>query len=115
MDINTFLCCAVTLLRWVYDGRTCVSWPPRKSCADGLVASQTSAGVERRLSRAHSCSLTEGATSCMMDCSEEAQCVAEEPAAQLELKKGMSIFIDVSKTIYPDFEGWLHLHDDVLT
>lgn len=36
----------------------------------------------------------------MMDCSEEAQCVAEEPTAQLELKKGMSIFIDVSKTIF---------------
>lgn len=36
----------------------------------------------------------------MMDCSEEAQCVAEEPTVQLELTKGMSIFIDVSKTIF---------------
>lgn len=34
-----------------------------------------------------------------MDCSEEVQCVSEEPGAQLELKKGMSIFIDVSTTI----------------
>lgn len=34
----------------------------------------------------------------MMDCSEEVQCVSEEPSAQMELKKGMSIFIDVSKT-----------------
>lgn len=43
----------------------------------------------------------------MMDCSEEAQSVAEEPTAQLELKKGMSIFIDVSKTVFkplPRFE-----------
>lgn len=36
----------------------------------------------------------------MMDCSEETRCVAEESIAQLELKKGMSIFIDVSKTIF---------------
>lgn len=34
----------------------------------------------------------------MMDCSEEVQSVSEEPSAQVELKKGMSIFIDVSKT-----------------
>lgn len=32
----------------------------------------------------------------MMDCSEEVQLVSEEPSAQMELKKGMSIFIDVS-------------------
>lgn len=32
----------------------------------------------------------------MMDCSEEVQPVSEEPSAQIELKKGMSIFIDVS-------------------
>lgn len=31
-----------------------------------------------------------------MDCSEEVQCVSEESGAQVELKKGMSIFIDVS-------------------
>lgn len=36
----------------------------------------------------------------MMDCSEEVQCVSEEPGAQMELKKGMSIFIDVSKTFF---------------
>lgn len=35
----------------------------------------------------------------MMDCSEEVQTVSQEPTAQMELKKGMSIFIDVSKTI----------------
>lgn len=49
-----------------------------------------------------------------MDCSEEAQCVAEEPTAQLELKKGMSIFIDVSKTIFKPSPR-LHLHNNVLT
>lgn len=43
------------------------------------------------------CSLTSEATLWMMDCSEEVQCVSEEPGAQMELKKGMSIFIDVSK------------------
>lgn len=38
----------------------------------------------------------------MMDCSEEVQPVSEEPSAQMELKKGMSIFIDVSiKCFYP--------------
>ncbi|KAI3358597.1 hypothetical protein L3Q82_015008 [Scortum barcoo] len=31
----------------------------------------------------------------MMDCSEEVQPVSEEPSAQVELKKGMSIFIDI--------------------
>lgn len=36
----------------------------------------------------------------MMDCSEEVQFVSEEHGAQMELKKGMSIFIDVSKTIF---------------
>lgn len=59
-----------------------------------------------------------GATLGRMDCSEEPQCVSEEPIAQLELKKGMSIFIDVSRTIshpHPDFKNWLHLYDDVLT
>lgn len=35
-----------------------------------------------------------------MDCSEEVQCVSKEPASQMELKKGMSIFIDVSKTFF---------------
>ncbi|CAG11156.1 unnamed protein product, partial [Tetraodon nigroviridis] len=30
-----------------------------------------------------------------MDCSEEAPCVGEEASSQLELKKGMSIFIDI--------------------
>lgn len=41
---------------------------------------------------------TTEATFLMMDCSEEVQSVSEEPSAQVELKKGMSIFIDVSKT-----------------
>lgn len=36
------------------------------------------------------------ATFWKMDCSEEVQSVSEEPIAQMELKKGMSIFIDVS-------------------
>lgn len=39
---------------------------------------------------------TTGDTFCTMDCSEEVQSVSEEPFAQIELKKGMSIFIDVS-------------------
>lgn len=43
--------------------------------------------------------LTSEATSVMMDCSEEVQSVSQEPSAQMELKKGMSIFIDVSKTM----------------
>lgn len=41
--------------------------------------------------------LTSGATFWKMDSSEEVRSVSEEPGAQMELKKGMSIFIDVSK------------------
>lgn len=46
---------------------------------------------------------TTEATFWMMDCSEEVQSVSEEPRAQMEIKKGMSIFIDVSKTVFDPY------------
>uniref|UniRef100_H2UHL2 N-terminal EF-hand calcium binding protein 1 n=1 Tax=Takifugu rubripes TaxID=31033 RepID=H2UHL2_TAKRU len=50
-----------------------------------------------------------------MDCSEEPPCVSEEPIAQLELKKGMSIFIDVNdgKLSFDEFKAYFS--DGVLT
>lgn len=47
---------------------------------------------------------TTEAAFCTMDCSEEVQSVSEEPCAQMELKKGMSIFIDVSLSLL--INGW---------
>lgn len=57
----------------------------------------------KRFKRTHiPLQITSEATLWMMDCSEEVQPVSEEPSAQIELKKGMSIFIDVSiKCFYP--------------
>lgn len=57
--------------------------------------------------------ISRAATLSMMDCSEEVQCVSEEPSAQMELKKGMSIFIDVSKTHFKSLlvvQNWFYLH-----
>uniref|UniRef100_A0A3B4XJG1 N-terminal EF-hand calcium binding protein 1 n=1 Tax=Seriola lalandi dorsalis TaxID=1841481 RepID=A0A3B4XJG1_SERLL len=51
----------------------------------------------------------------MMDCSEEVQSVSQEPSAQMELKKGMSIFIDVNdgKLSFDEFKAYFS--DGVLT
>lgn len=58
-----------------------------------------------------------------MDCSEEVQSVTEEASTELELKKGMSIFIDVSINcsvrttiiyIHQEFSQW-HLCDSFHT
>ncbi|KAF3707440.1 N-terminal EF-hand calcium-binding protein 1 [Channa argus] len=58
----------------------------------------------------------------MMDCSEEVQSVSEEPCAQLELKKGMSIFIDILRRADKNDDGKLsfdefkaYFSDGVLT
>ncbi|XP_051246444.1 N-terminal EF-hand calcium-binding protein 1 isoform X2 [Dicentrarchus labrax] len=58
----------------------------------------------------------------MMDCSEELQCVSEEPSAQMELKKGMSIFIDILRRADKNDDGKLsfdefkaYFSDGVLT
>lgn len=56
-------------------------------------------GSDKEDGGSHTCAVRPEEPLWMMDCSEEVQCVCEEPTAQLELKKGMSIFIDVSKTI----------------
>ncbi|TKS88404.1 N-terminal EF-hand calcium-binding protein 1 [Collichthys lucidus] len=57
-----------------------------------------------------------------MDCSEEVQCVSEEPSAQMELKKGMSIFIDILRRADKNDDGKLsfdefkaYFSDGVLT
>uniref|UniRef100_A0A3Q3S9F5 N-terminal EF-hand calcium binding protein 1 n=1 Tax=Mastacembelus armatus TaxID=205130 RepID=A0A3Q3S9F5_9TELE len=42
-----------------------------------------------------------------MDCSEEVQSVSEEPSAQMELKKGMSIFIDILRRADKNDDGKL--------
>ncbi|XP_030597014.1 LOW QUALITY PROTEIN: N-terminal EF-hand calcium-binding protein 1 [Archocentrus centrarchus] len=58
----------------------------------------------------------------MMDCSEEVQPVSEEPSAQMELKKGMSIFIDILRRADKNDDGKLsfdefksYFSDGVLT
>ncbi|XP_006788156.1 N-terminal EF-hand calcium-binding protein 1 [Neolamprologus brichardi] len=58
----------------------------------------------------------------MMDCSEEVQLVSEEPSAQIELKKGMSIFIDILRRADKNDDGKLsfdefksYFSDGVLT
>uniref|UniRef100_A0A671U1K7 N-terminal EF-hand calcium binding protein 1 n=1 Tax=Sparus aurata TaxID=8175 RepID=A0A671U1K7_SPAAU len=58
----------------------------------------------------------------MMDCSEEVQCVSEETSAQMELKKGMSIFIDILRRADKNDDGKLsfdefkaYFSDGVLT
>uniref|UniRef100_A0A7N6BZP8 EF-hand domain-containing protein n=1 Tax=Anabas testudineus TaxID=64144 RepID=A0A7N6BZP8_ANATE len=57
-----------------------------------------------------------------MDCSEEVQPASEEPCAQLELKKGMSIFIDILRRADKNDDGKLsfdefkaYFSDGVLT
>lgn len=57
-----------------------------------------------------------------MDCSEEVQCVSEESGAQVELKKGMSIFIDILRRADKNDDGKLsfdefkaYFSDGVLT
>uniref|UniRef100_A0A3Q2PHJ1 N-terminal EF-hand calcium binding protein 1 n=1 Tax=Fundulus heteroclitus TaxID=8078 RepID=A0A3Q2PHJ1_FUNHE len=57
-----------------------------------------------------------------MDCSEELQSVSEEPCAQMELKKGMSIFIDILRRADKNDDGKLsfdefksYFSDGVLT
>uniref|UniRef100_A0A3Q4H1Y2 N-terminal EF-hand calcium binding protein 1 n=1 Tax=Neolamprologus brichardi TaxID=32507 RepID=A0A3Q4H1Y2_NEOBR len=57
-----------------------------------------------------------------MDCSEEVQLVSEEPSAQIELKKGMSIFIDILRRADKNDDGKLsfdefksYFSDGVLT
>uniref|UniRef100_H3DKA0 N-terminal EF-hand calcium-binding protein 1 n=1 Tax=Tetraodon nigroviridis TaxID=99883 RepID=H3DKA0_TETNG len=57
-----------------------------------------------------------------MDCSEEAPCVGEEASSQLELKKGMSIFIDILRRADKNDDGKLsfdefkaYFSDGVLT
>uniref|UniRef100_A0A3Q3KCH2 ABM domain-containing protein n=1 Tax=Monopterus albus TaxID=43700 RepID=A0A3Q3KCH2_MONAL len=52
---------------------------------------------------------------CMMDCSEEVHSGSEEPSPQMELKKGMSIFIDVNdgKLSFDEFKAYFS--DGVLT
>lgn len=50
----------------------------------------------------------------MMDCSEEVQSVSEEPTAQMELKKGMSVFIDVSTAKY-FFNHYFYFTNDLDT
>ncbi|PWA15166.1 hypothetical protein CCH79_00008791 [Gambusia affinis] len=57
-----------------------------------------------------------------MDCSEELQSVSEEPCTQLELKKGMSIFIDILRRADKNDDGKLsfdefksYFSDGVLT
>ncbi|KAG7237780.1 hypothetical protein INR49_031793 [Caranx melampygus] len=58
----------------------------------------------------------------MMDCSEEVQSVSQEPSAQMELKKGMSIFIDILRRADKNDDGKLsfdefkaYFSDGVLT
>ncbi|KAM6899296.1 N-terminal EF-hand calcium-binding protein 1 [Xenentodon cancila] len=58
----------------------------------------------------------------MMDCSEEVQSVPEEPSAQVEIKKGMSIFIDILRRADKNDDGKLsfdefksYFSDGVLT
>ncbi|KAM7384281.1 hypothetical protein PAMA_011566 [Pampus argenteus] len=58
----------------------------------------------------------------MMDCSEEVQSVTEEPSTQMELKKGMSIFIDILRRADKNDDGKLsfdefkaYFSDGVLT
>uniref|UniRef100_G3NL93 N-terminal EF-hand calcium-binding protein 1 n=1 Tax=Gasterosteus aculeatus aculeatus TaxID=481459 RepID=G3NL93_GASAC len=58
----------------------------------------------------------------MMDCSEEVQSVSEEPTAQMELKKGMSVFIDILRRADKNDDGKLsfdefkaYFSDGVLT
>ncbi|XP_013861289.1 N-terminal EF-hand calcium-binding protein 1 [Austrofundulus limnaeus] len=58
----------------------------------------------------------------MMDCSEEVQPVSEEPSSQMELKKGMSIFIDILRRADKNDDGKLsfdefksYFSDGVLT
>ncbi|XP_010771309.1 N-terminal EF-hand calcium-binding protein 1 [Notothenia coriiceps] len=57
-----------------------------------------------------------------MDCSEEVQAVFEEPTAEMELKKGMSIFIDILRRADKNDDGKLsfdefksYFSDGVLT
>lgn len=68
--------------------------PARNLCVTSRVLSESE---NKRFKRTHiPLQITSEATLWMMDCSEEVQPVSEEPSAQIELKKGMSIFIDVS-------------------
>ncbi|XP_035849345.1 N-terminal EF-hand calcium-binding protein 1 [Sander lucioperca] len=58
----------------------------------------------------------------MMDCSEEVQSMSEDPTAQMELKRGMSIFIDILRRADKNDDGKLsfdefkaYFSDGVLT